>query len=136
METTAEVVAFFKLFDSVNCYPGGAIKGKLRKAVKVNSPHMQFWTEAIKKLNQLKFEDTSSKLAIQSGKPRYVRVPSVDGWITTLESFIRLTKILFEKYAVEYYYPRYINQDPLENYLGRVRALNYRHVNPDANTFI
>ncbi|CAH2088448.1 unnamed protein product [Euphydryas editha] len=40
----------------------------------------------------------SSKLALQSGKPRLVRVPSVDGWITTLECFIRITKILFEKY--------------------------------------
>ncbi|CAH2108331.1 unnamed protein product [Euphydryas editha] len=137
METTAEVVEFFdELFDSVNCYPGGATKGKLRKAVKMNSPHVQFWTEAIKKLKELKYEDMSSKLALQSGKPRLVRVPSVDGWITTLESFIRITKILFEKYAVKYYYPRNVNQDPLENFFGRVRALNYRNVNPDANTFI
>ncbi|CAH0730590.1 unnamed protein product, partial [Brenthis ino] len=52
METTAEVVEFFdELFDSVNCYPGGATKGKLRKAVKMNSPHVQFWTEVIKNLN-------------------------------------------------------------------------------------
>ncbi|XP_045501632.1 uncharacterized protein LOC123698870 [Colias croceus] len=36
--TTAEVVEFFDdLFDSVNCYPGGATKGKMRKAVKINS---------------------------------------------------------------------------------------------------
>ncbi|XP_045504408.1 uncharacterized protein LOC123701039 [Colias croceus] len=137
MATTAEVVEFFdELFDSVNCYPGGATKGKMRKAVKINSPHIQFWTEAIKKLKEIKFEDTSSKIALQSGKPRLVRVPSVDGWITTLESFIRITKILFEKYAVKYYYPRNINQDPLENFFGRVRALNYRNINPDANTFI
>lgn len=137
METTAEVVEFFdQLFDSVNCYPGGATKGKLRKAVKINSPHIQFWTEAIRKLKQIKFEDSNSKLALQSGKTRIVRVPSLDGWIITLESFIRITKLLFEKYNVTFYYPRNINQDPLENFFGRVRALNYRNINPDANTFI
>lgn len=50
METTAKVVEFFdKLFDSVNCKPGGATKGKLRKAVKIKSTHQAFWIEAIKK---------------------------------------------------------------------------------------
>lgn len=136
MATTAEVVEFFDaLFDSVNGHPGGAQKVKLRKAVKVNSEHVAFWTQAIRKLKMIKFEDCQSKVAIRLGKPRFVRVPSLDGWITTLESFIRISKDLFQKYGVDYYYPRNINQDPLENYFGRVRVLNYRNVNPNATTF-
>lgn len=136
METTAEVVEFFdNLFDSVNGYPGSTTKGKMRKAVKKNSEHVPFWTQAIQKLKDLKFEDSASKVALQAGKPRLVRVPSLEGWITTLESFKRLSKLLFDKYSVEYYYPRCVNQDPLENFFGRIRALNYRNVNPNANTF-
>ncbi|XP_052745477.1 uncharacterized protein LOC128199528 isoform X2 [Bicyclus anynana] len=137
METTAEVVAFIdKLFDSVNCKPGCAKKGKLRKAVKNNSKHHSFWTEAIEIIKELKFEDSSSKIAVKAGRPRLVRVPSLEGWITTLESFIRISKLLFEKYSIEYFYPRFINQDPLENFFGRIRSLNYRNINPDANTFL
>lgn len=137
MQVTAEVVEFFdSLFDSVNCYPGGSTKGKLRKAVKKTSPHHPFWTQAIKKIKKIKFEDSNSKLAIQAGKSRLVRVPSLEGWITTLESFIRISKLLFDKFNVDYYFARNINQDPLENFFGRVRALNYRNINPDANTFI
>lgn len=75
-------------------------------------------------------------MATQSGKPRLVKVPSLHGWITTLESFQRMSKLLFDKYDIDYFYPRYINQDPLENFFGRIRALNYRNINPDANTFI
>lgn len=53
MATTAEVVEFFdNLFDSVNGHRGGAKRGKLRKAVKVDSEHIPFWREAIKKLKK------------------------------------------------------------------------------------
>lgn len=137
METTAKVVEFFdQLFDSVNGKPGGAAKGKLRKAIKMNSKHQAFWMAAIKKIKNLKFLDSTSKLAIQAGTPRLIRVPSLEGWITTLESFIRLSKLLFQNYNLEYYYPRFINQDPLENFFGRIRALNYRNNNPDTNMFL
>lgn len=64
----------------------------------------------------MKFEDTNSKVALQSGKCQLVRVPFLDSWIITLESFIRITKLLFDKYAVKFYY-RNINQDPLQNFL-------------------
>ncbi|KAL0830050.1 hypothetical protein ABMA28_003508 [Loxostege sticticalis] len=135
MENTAEVVEFFdKLFDSVNGYPGGAVRGKLRKAVKKNSEHVTFWGEAIKKIKSLKFIDSDSKLAMQNGKPRFVTVPSLASWITTLESFIRISKLLFDKYGVES--KKLVLSHPLENFFGRVRAINYRNVNPDANSFI
>ncbi|XP_061707301.1 uncharacterized protein LOC133517862 [Cydia pomonella] len=137
MEATAEIIEFFDtLFDSVNGSPGATTKGKLRKAVKKNSAHHRFWLEAIEKLKKIHYQDTNSKLAERQGNPRMVRVPSLEGWIVTLESFSRISKILFDEFGVEYYYPRYINQDPLENFFGRVRALNYRNVKPNANSFI
>lgn len=77
MKVTAELVEFFiSLFDSVYCYL--ASKGKLRKTVKNNSPYLPFWTtKAIKILEPIKFEDRS-KLAIQIGKFRLKRVPSIE----------------------------------------------------------
>lgn len=124
------------MFDSVNCHPGGSRRGKLRRAVKPNSEHFVFWQRAINILKKIKFEDQFSKTALKSGKHRLVRVPSLDGWICTLESFIRLSNILFTQYDVDYFYTRYINQDPLENFFGRIRALNYRNTNPDCWTFV
>ncbi|XP_028172163.1 uncharacterized protein LOC114361369 [Ostrinia furnacalis] len=122
MGTTATIVLFFdELFDSVNGSPGGT-KGKLRFAVKQNSPHEDFWRNSIQELRKIKFIDTKSKLSVQAGRPRHVRVPSLDG--------------LFSKFGVEYFYPRYINQDPLENFFGRIRAVNYRNTNPDVNSFV
>ncbi|KAL4720735.1 hypothetical protein ACJJTC_014017, partial [Scirpophaga incertulas] len=137
METTAKVVTFFdELFDSVNGSPWGGKRGKLRSAVKNNSPRTDFWLKSIRELKQIKFEDNKSKFAKNAGKPRLVRVPSLEGWIVTLESFLGLSKLLFTKFGVDYFYPRYINQDPLENFFGRIRSINYRNVNPDVNTFV
>ncbi|CAH2096251.1 unnamed protein product [Euphydryas editha] len=136
METTADVVEFFdNLFDSVNGSPGGS-KGKLRCAVKSSSPHQEFWRKSIRIIKNMRYVDTNSKLAKQAAKPRHVRVPSLDGWNTTLESFLGLAKLLFTEYRIEFFYPRLLNQDPLENFFGRIRAINYRNTNPDANTFV
>ncbi|KAJ8728896.1 hypothetical protein PYW07_006592 [Mythimna separata] len=65
MATTAEFVEFIdKLFDSVNGYPGGSKAGKLRRAVKDDSPHDTFWVDSIKKLKSLNFIDKQSKHAL------------------------------------------------------------------------
>ncbi|CAG9786340.1 unnamed protein product [Diatraea saccharalis] len=136
MKATALVVEFFDdLFDSVNGSPGVS-KGKLRCAVKPNSPHLQFWRQSLKTLKNIKYIDNSSKFAKNALKSRHVRVPCLDGWNTTLQGFLGLAKLLFSQFGVEYFYPRFINQDPLENFFGRIRAVNYRNVNPDVTTFI
>lgn len=136
MATTAAVVLFIdELFDSVNGSPGQG-KGKLRCAVKKDSPHMEFWRTSLKTLNNMRYIDTNSKQARRTGQPRHVRVPSLEGWVTTLNSFLGLAKLLFSLYKVEYFYPRLINQDPLENFFGRIRAMNYRNTNPDVNAFV
>lgn len=46
-----------------------------------------------------------------------MRVPSLEGWITTLESVERIAKLLFNEYNVEYFFPRNLNQDPLDFFL-------------------
>lgn len=76
MKITADVVEFFdNLFVSVNGSPGGT-KGKLKCAVKPASPHQEFWRKSIKIIKNIRYIDTSSKLAKQAAKPRHVRVPS------------------------------------------------------------
>ncbi|KAJ8709375.1 hypothetical protein PYW07_009201 [Mythimna separata] len=64
LKNTAKVVSFFDdLFDSVNGTGfNKTSKGKpLRQAVTENSQHHEFWREAIKKLEQLKFVDKHGK---------------------------------------------------------------------------
>lgn len=137
MRTTGEAVEFMdSLFDSVNGSRRSSKKGKLRGPIKPNSEHFGFWREAIKILKNVRYVDSVSKKAITNKKTYYVRVPSLDGWIITLESFERIANLLFNVYNLNYFYPRLINQDPLENFFGRVRAMNYRNVNPDSYTFV
>ncbi|KAL4720965.1 hypothetical protein ACJJTC_019225 [Scirpophaga incertulas] len=110
METTAEVVEFLdRLFDSVKRKCRWSCKRKTKKSCKPNSGHVEFWTESIKKIKSIMFEDSGSEVALQAGQARLVRVPTIEGWITTLESFVRLTNLLFQKYRVDYYYPRNVN---------------------------
>ncbi|XP_063894223.1 uncharacterized protein LOC110377900 isoform X2 [Helicoverpa armigera] len=130
MEATAEVVLFFSdLFDSVSGAPGG-LKGKLRNAVKKNSPHADFWRKAISKLKIMGFSDTSSEHALQHGISVIVRVPSLEGWIETLKSFLGLTQLLLYTFGVESFYPRYLNQDVLEKSINHIKFRKHTHRSP------
>ncbi|XP_022830991.1 uncharacterized protein LOC111359629 [Spodoptera litura] len=137
MKTTGDAVEFIdKLFDSVNGTKRNTKKGKLRGPVKPNSKHFEFWREAINTIKNIRFVDSASKRAKNNKKEYHVRVPSLDGWVMTLKSFERIANLLFTKYDLKYFYPGLINQDPLENFFGRIRAINYRNVNPDSYTFV
>ncbi|XP_048487611.1 uncharacterized protein LOC105392797 isoform X2 [Plutella xylostella] len=131
MKNTAEAVLFFdRVFDSVNGSRGGSAPGKMRGPVKeINGEckHLDFWKESIRVLQDLYYVDTN----VGDRK----RVPSVKNWITTLESFINLW-VELKDMGVSFFYTRNLNQDPLENFFGRIRALNYRNVNPDPYSFI
>jgi hypothetical protein len=61
---TADFLLFVdKLFDSVNGSSINPINGKLlRCAVKTNSPHLQFWEEALKVLNSVKCISKKKKM--------------------------------------------------------------------------
>lgn len=129
LRNTAEIISFFdKLFDSVN----GSVtcnkksRGKeLRKAVTTKSKHHEFWPEAIKILEKLKFVDSN-------GVER--SVPSVKNFITTLKSFMTLWH-LFQEMDIKIMRPRYFNSDPIENFFGQVRAYNYRANEPNCHNF-
>lgn len=129
IKNTAETVLFFdKLFDSVN---GAATfskntKGKpLRAAVTATSPHHEFWQQAIKKLKTMKYVDAN-------GKPK--SVPSIENFITTLKSYMRLWQILKNE-GVKIMRPRYFNSDPIENFFRQIRAYNYRNNDPTSHSF-
>lgn len=129
MKNTSQVVAFLdNLFDSVNGVSTFSKKSKgkeLRSTVTKTSLHHQFWREAIKKLQEMKFIDKNSK---------EVTVPSTRNWLVTLRSFQRLWQF-FEEKNITIMRPRYFNSDGLENFFGRVRAYNSRNNNPDCQSF-
>ncbi|KAL0852142.1 hypothetical protein ABMA28_000379 [Loxostege sticticalis] len=104
-----------RLFDSVNGSRGGSAPVKMRGPVKEVagvSRHVEFWQEAV----------------------RTLYVPSLRNWILTLKSFISLWSEL-KLEGVSLWYTRNMNQDPLENFFGRVRALNHRNNSHSPYTF-
>lgn len=128
MKNTSEAVLFFdQLFDSVNGSRSGSEPGKMRgpvKEIRGESKHIKFWQESIKTLENVYYIDRNSKK----------QIPSIRNWITTLKSSINIWQDL-KAVGVNFFYTRNLNQDPLENFFGRIRALNSRNINPDATSF-
>ncbi|KAI4454194.1 hat family dimerization domaincontaining protein-related [Holotrichia oblita] len=119
---TAKVCEFLdSLFDSVN---GSAIfntRGKeLHCAVHSNSPHIEFWSHAIKILETMKFQTPNT--------------PSLKNFIFTLKNMKRIYEILM-KTGAKYMMPRTFNQDPLENFFGQIRQRGIRYTNPSCGAF-
>ncbi|XP_045783160.1 uncharacterized protein LOC123879484 isoform X1 [Maniola jurtina] len=57
---TAEIILFINdLFDSLNC--AGHTRGELSNALSLNSTHLEFWNNALKKLQSMKFDATDSR---------------------------------------------------------------------------
>lgn len=116
-----------KLFDSVNGSSLHAVQGKnLRCAVQQASPHIQFWYEAIKVLQTMKF---------MAGNGREFVPPTVKNWIATIKRLIYLWRNL-EKQGFQFLCTRTLNQDPLENFFGSIRSHGIRNVNPTCYQFI
>jgi hypothetical protein len=93
-----------RLFDNVN---GSVIKpagGKLlRCAVKCDSPHREFWVEAIQVLKTIKYKKNDKK---------YVP-PAIKNWILTLDGLLNLWRKL-RAVGFEFLLTRNLNQDALE----------------------
>lgn len=124
---TADFLLFFdKLFDSFNGYSFEPKHGKyLRVALKDNSPHIEFWNEAIKVLKSIKF--------IKKRSPSVP--PSIKNWTLTIERTRGLWKNL-KKEGHTYLKTKSLNQDPLENFFGQIRSLGVRYTNPNCFAFI
>ncbi|CAG9829804.1 unnamed protein product [Diabrotica balteata] len=126
-ESTAEFILFMdKVFDSVNGAGTFNKNGKrLRMAVTKKSEHYTFWTEAIQVFESIKFEERGKQTV----------PPSVLNWIHTLRGMRYLWE-LFQKKNIKYFCPNFLNQDPLENFFGRIRSHGARYINPNATAFI
>lgn len=115
-----------QVFDSVNGHSCEAEYGKeLRCAIKADSPHLQFWEKSIKVFNSAKFVAASGEKI----------PPSIKNWVKTLRGFIYLWKKL-SNVGFKYLCLRRINQDPLENFFGRIRSHGVRNINPTCYSFI
>ncbi|XP_063221714.1 transposable element P transposase isoform X2 [Bacillus rossius redtenbacheri] len=125
---TADLLLFMdRLFDSVN---GTMLKpqpGKpLRSAVTSQSPHVEFWKEAVEVLSTFRFVNEQTK--------KEETPPSVKNWIVTLKGL----KYLWEKLrnvGFKFLANRNFNQDPLENLFGTIRSHGIRNVNPTCSNF-
>lgn len=62
-------------------------------------------------------------------------VPSLTSWVKSIEAFLALTKYL-HSIGLKSLLLRNINQDPLENFFGAIRAHGVRNIMPSATAFI
>lgn len=127
---TAEFLKFFdNVFDSVNGYGLFNIHGKLlRTGVDVLSeqtPHTEFWYNAVKVIESMYAKDLHGKRSVP---------PTFKNWVFTLKNFILLRNVLKEV-GFKRFNPRFLNQDPLENYFGQIRQRGGRFVNPTVAAF-
>ena len=125
---TAELVLFMNdLFDILNhfskCPPvTSSFQCRLRKG----SPHEEFWESVLRQLNNFKFVDCVSG--------RVIRLPCVDGWVTSINAVRHLWQFLQTK-SFQFLNLRTLNQDGLENLFSAVRQFGGDNVNPTCALF-
>lgn len=123
---TAELIMLFDdLFDSVNANFHKE-EGKIyRSAVTPNSPHLEFWNKTLPILKSMKYVNNKGKEAT---------VPSLTSWVKSIEGFKYITNRLRSE-GINSLLLRNINQDPLENFFGAIRAHGYNNVMPNSAAF-
>lgn len=125
---TSEFCLFMdKVFDSVNGSTVRPQPGKdLKCAVTKSSKHMDFWIEAIKMFETIKFYKSNG---------HKFTPPTVKNWVHTLKGlrylWPKLNGVGFNSLSL-----RNLNQDPLENFFGNIRSHGVRNVNPNCSSFI
>lgn len=123
---TAEVLMLFdELFDSVNANFHKE-EGKIyRSAVTPNSPHLEFWNSTLPILRSMKYISSNEK---------ETTVPSLTSWVKTIEGFKSIIMYLRSQ-GINTILTRNLNQDPIENFFGAIRAHGYSNVMPDSAAF-
>ncbi|XP_066581949.1 uncharacterized protein [Prorops nasuta] len=125
---TSNAIFFFNdLFDSVNGHTTLDRNSPLRCVVSSRSQHISFWKRASKQLYNMRFCNKGDLSPINV-------TPCLKNWSITIKSFITLWKLLKEK-GFKSFTPRYINQDPLENFFGQIRSFGHRNINPTCAQF-
>ncbi|KYN21780.1 hypothetical protein ALC57_05838 [Trachymyrmex cornetzi] len=97
--------------------------------VSINSGHKEFCVEQRKFIQNMRFVHKITMRPVH-------RVPCITNWLITLQGFILLYKRLILKEGFKSFSPRYINQDNLENYFGRIRSQGCRNIVPSSWQFI
>lgn len=125
---TAELIMLFDdLFDSVNANFHRE-EGKIyRSAVTPNSPHLRFWNSTLPIIKSMKF-------LIKDKNDKETTVPSLTSWVKTIEGFKSIVNYLWSQ-GVNSILLRNINQDPLENFFGAIRAHGYNNIMPSSTAF-
>lgn len=123
---TAVLIDFMdQLFDSLNGSSFTPFHGKLLKiAVTKGSPHHSFWDQALEKLRHFRF--------IKNGA--FFIPPSLKNLQTTIQNFKTLWKTMLDL-GFTSLMPRTFNQDPLENFFGKIRQRGLRNINPTPTDF-
>lgn len=114
-----------QLFDRLNGSSFTPFHGKIFKiAVTTGLPHHNFWNQALEKLRHFRF--------IRNGS--FFIPPSLRNLITSLENFKTLWKTMLDL-GFTCLMPRTFNQDPLENFFGKIRQRGLRNINPTPTDF-
>lgn len=128
---TAEFLKFFDtVFDSVNGHSLFDAGGKtLKRNINLlleNNIHVEFWKSAIKTISTMYTIDKAGKKKIP---------PTFQNWVFTLKNFIILLSVL-KSVGFKQVSPRFLNQDPLENFFGKIRQRGVRFTNPTCTSFV
>ncbi|KAL1489139.1 hypothetical protein ABEB36_014082 [Hypothenemus hampei] len=130
--TAAFVQQVNDIFDSVNgnrlrrASDGG---NQLRCRTTAKSGHMEFWAQALQQVEGWEFQ-RRTKAGLLKSMP-----PCQKGWITSLNAIMGIWEYLKSE-GFHSLKTRSLNQDPLENAFGNVRAGCGRADNPTAAQFI
>ncbi|CAG4986368.1 unnamed protein product [Colias eurytheme] len=116
---------FNNLFDLLNADAPDRQEGKPYKTnLTAKSPHKDFFKKSVKFINDIEFIGCRRK------------PPSQGGWLKLLNGYERLWDNLLKKHQIKSIATRRINQDPLENCFGCIRANCGSNDNPTVAQFI
>lgn len=124
---TAEFTYFAdELFDSCNSRKtkkaAVAVNKPLQQVVSDGSPHSEFWKNSIEKLENMRYRDLDKTNLPKANETRH-------RFIRTLRMMPDLWNLVKDK-GFPYLKTGYVNQDPLENFFGNLKAHGVRNVSP------
>ncbi|KAJ8911121.1 hypothetical protein NQ315_003296 [Exocentrus adspersus] len=88
----------------------------------------------------LTFKDCQTYLRVQASAlaicqfDRPMTPPTIKNWKRTLHNLLLLQTVL-RKHGFTCFRPRFLNQDPLENFFGQIRQRGHPFVNPTCSAF-
>nr|XP_034825122.1 uncharacterized protein LOC117982810 [Maniola hyperantus]XP_034831122.1 uncharacterized protein LOC117988122 [Maniola hyperantus] len=123
---TAEILLLIhNLFSSLNS--SGYSSTDLCNSLSINSTHLDFWNEAVKKLESMKFDASDSR----ESKPLCLR-----NFIHDIKTIKHLWSDLRLISGVKFLSLTRLNQDPLENFFSQIRGQGGSSTHPDCHNFV